>query len=82
MGIYQFYLDAGMDEDTASRILVSLLDLHLHLHQKENRSVIEASGIQHATKGGVLEKGCMVFVRQVERELARTFEPVSYTHLV
>jgi len=73
-GIYRFYQDAGMDEDTASRILVSLLDLHLHLHQKEDRSVIEASGIQHATKGGVLEKGCLVFARQVERELARTFE--------
>lgn len=74
MGIYAFYLDAGMDEATASRILVSLLDLHLHLHQREDRSVIEANGIQHATKGGVLEKGCKVFAAQVEGELARTFE--------
>ncbi len=73
-GIYEFYLDSGMDEATASRILVSLMDLHLHLHQREDRAVIEANGIRHATKGGVLEKGCMVFAAQVERELARTFE--------
>lgn len=73
MGIYSFYLDSGMEPDTASRILVSLLDLHLHMHQRESREVIEANGRLHATKGGVLEKGRIIFERQAERELQRTF---------
>lgn len=72
-GIYSFYLDSGMDQETALRILVSLLDLHLHMHQREAREVIESNGRLHATRGGVLEKGCMVFERQVEKELGRTF---------
>jgi len=72
-GVKEFYLDAGLDEETSNTILVSLLDLHLHVHQRENRNDIEAKTLQHATRGGVLEKGCQMFARLVKTGLEKEF---------
>lgn len=73
MGTLRFYLDCGMEEQTARTILTSLLDLHLQIHQREERPAIEKKGSQHATKGGVLEKGGIMFARLVETGLKKEF---------
>lgn len=78
-GIKKFYLAAGMEEETANTILVSLLDLHLHVHQEETRETIEKNTKQHATKGGVLEKGCNLFGILVEDGLRNEF--IKYPQL-
>lgn len=72
-GTKRYYLDSGMEEKTADTILTSLLDLHLHLHEKEGREKIEADAKSHATKGGVLEKGQGMFALLARDTLKRTF---------
>lgn len=72
-GTKRYYLDSGMPEDTADTILTSLLDLHLHVHEKEPREKIEADAKAHATKGGVLEKGQAMYDLLVRAELKRAF---------
>lgn len=72
-GIEKFYLDSGLDQQSAYQIAASLLDLHLLIHQLEEREEIEQSQWQHATKGGVLEKGISLFDSLMKTEIKRQF---------
>lgn len=72
-GMYEFYRKSGLSEADSRRILTSLLDLHLLKHQLEARSDIEKKTRQHATKGGVLEKGIQEFPLLVETMLRQMF---------
>lgn len=72
-GIKRYYLSVGMSEELTHKILSSLLDLHLQIHQREERNEIEAKGAKHATKGGVLAKGCEMFEKLVTTDLNKVF---------
>jgi hypothetical protein len=72
-GIKSFYLEAGMTSEKADEILIPLLDLHLHVHQEEPRQIIEQNTCRHATKGGVLEKGNLIFAERIAPKIKEGF---------
>jgi hypothetical protein len=72
-GIKAFYLEAGMTAEKAAEILIPLLDLHLHVHQEEPRHMIEQNTCRHATKGGVLERGNLIFAARIAPKIKAGF---------
>ena len=62
-----------MGEEMAGQILIETIDLNLYVCQNEDRKTIEESIKEHATKGGVLERGCLCFQVLMEDKLVAGF---------
>lgn len=68
-----YLTDIGADPENARRIMVSNVDLRLHIAQMESRETVESTLKAHATKGGVAERGRLCYELLVEEKLKGVF---------
>jgi hypothetical protein len=73
LGILLSLAGLGFDADLARQIQNINMDLHLHVVQGDPRTLIETNTRHHATKGGVLEKGLIIFTQRVAAKLKNDF---------
>lgn len=72
-GGIQFMTDIGVEPKNARRIMVSNVDLRLHIAQMERRETVEKALKAHATKGGVAERGRLCYELLVQEKLRSVF---------
>lgn len=72
-GGIEYMQSVGMDIDTARKIMVSNVDLRLHIVQLEGRDEIERTLRAHATPGGVAERGRLCYELLVSEHIRSSF---------
>lgn len=72
-GIKCFLLEIGMPEMDVDKLMSYEMDIHLQAEQTMDRAALDARTHGHATKGGVLEMGCITFDRLVHDDLRDAF---------
>lgn len=72
-GGIRFMTDIGVEPESARRIMVSNVDLRLHIAQMESRETVEKTLKTHATKGGVAERGRLCYELLVQEKLRGVF---------
>jgi hypothetical protein len=73
LGILHSLEESGFDAALAKKIQNINMDLHLHVVQGDPRRLIETNTRHHATRGGVLEKGHIIFTQRIAARLRADF---------
>lgn len=73
-GGIDYMISVGVEPENAKKIMVSNVDLRLHIAQLESREKIEKTLKEHATKGGVAERGRLCYELLVSSKLKAVFE--------
>lgn len=66
----------SVEPETAERISHLSFEMNVLSVQLENRDKLEENTRHHATPGGLLEKGCILYGKYVEKELAEAMDRV------
>lgn len=72
-GIIDYLVEQGMEKDKARNIIIAFIDITLHACQHEERETLEVTAKDHATKGGVLERGILCFEALMKDKLMAVF---------
>jgi pyrroline-5-carboxylate reductase len=71
-GAASYLYDVGVDRETVNRLLTVFADLYLQSYQVNSKEQIMQNVRNHATKGGVLERGCLCFDLFVRDKMRNT----------
>ena len=72
-GLQDYLIGTGMGKEKVRQVLIETIDLNLYVCQNEDKEMIEQSIEEHATKGGVLERGCLCFEVLMEDKIRAVF---------
>ena len=78
-GAVDFLVQVGMDRELAQKITVTTLDINLHGIQMQSREYTVNDLKNHATKGGVAEKGHMCYELLMADHLQKFFSQLPDT---
>ncbi|MCW4011515.1 MAG: L-2-amino-thiazoline-4-carboxylic acid hydrolase, partial [Candidatus Bathyarchaeota archaeon] len=73
-GASKYLYNIGVDPKTVNRLLTVFADLYLQSYQVGSKDQIMQNVRNHATKGGVLERGCLCFDLFVRDKMKSTIE--------
>ena len=76
-GLMEYCLGLGLPEKTAKDFLDGYFDFYLHYYMCESDEAINALVASQTTKGGVAEKGEIVYREQFEAKLFNTFTKLN-----
>jgi hypothetical protein len=76
-GLLEYSVSKGMPLNTVSDFLQAYADLYLHYFSIEPRETVEKLVSGQATKGGVAEKGDMVYQEKLESKIYEVFSHIK-----